>query len=329
MMAPAMTARPTTANTANHSRGYAMRRFSLVLLALVWLWAPPASGEETRAYAQGLLWRIESATAAPSYVFGTVHVSDARVLAVVQSMLETVGPLNSISVELVQSPATMAAAAQRMITLDGPTLSQRVGTQLFAKAAASAEPYGLNAVVLERFKPWAAAVILSLPVSEVRAQAAGRLNSEKLLESYAANNQIALHAIETVDEQLGLFDRLADAKQVEMLRLAVEYSDVIDEIFARLIDAYLTQDLNAFYVLMEEMAVGQQADLQEFFESELIAGRNRRMVERILPRLAEGNALIAVGALHLPDEVGVLRLLEQRGYTIARMPALNSASPAR
>jgi hypothetical protein len=223
----------------------------------------------------------------------------------------------------------MAAAAQRMITLDGPTLSQRVGTQLFAKAAASAEPYGLNAVVLERFKPWAAAVILSLPVSEVRAQAAGRLNSEKLLESYAANNQIALHAIETVDEQLGLFDRLADAKQVEMLRLAVEYSDVIDEIFARLIDAYLTQDLNAFYVLMEEMAVGQQADLQEFFESELIAGRNRRMVERILPRLAEGNALIAVGALHLPDEVGVLRLLEQRGYTIARMPALNSASPAR
>ncbi len=43
------------------------------------------------------------------------------------------------------------------------------------------------------------------------------------------------------------------------------------------------------------------------------------MVERILPRLAEGNALIAVGALHLPDEAGVLRLLEQRGYTIARM----------
>jgi uncharacterized protein YbaP (TraB family) len=232
-------------------------------------------------------------------------------------------------VELVQTPAVMAAAAQRMFTLDGPTLSQRVGAQLFAKTVVSALPYGLNASALERFKPWAAAVVLSLPVSEIRAQSAGHLNSEKLLESYAADNQVALYAIETVDEQLGLFDGLAEAKQVEMLRVAVQFSDIIDDIFARLIDAYLAQDLNEFYVLMEEMAVGQQTDLQEFFEIELIARRNRRMVERILPRLAEGNALIAVGALHLPDEVGVLRLLEQRGYTIAPMPALKFSGPFR
>ena len=74
---------------------------------------------------------------------------------------------------------------------------------------------------------------------------------------------------------------------------------------------------------MEEFSVGQQADLQEFYESELIAGRNQRMVERVQPRLAEGRALIAVGALHLPDEVGVLRLLEKRGYTIKRMSLSN------
>ena len=45
-------------------------------------------------------------------------------------------------------------------------------------------------------------VILSLPVSELRAQADGYLNSEKLLASFAANNLIALYGIETVDEQL-------------------------------------------------------------------------------------------------------------------------------
>jgi len=306
-----------------------MRRFSLVLLAFVWLWAPSASGEQTRAYTQGLLWRVESPTAAASYVFGTIHVSDTRVQAVVQDMLETVGPLDSISLEIVQTPATMAAAAQRMFTLNGPDLSQRVSAQLFAKIVAAAAPYGLNANALERFKPWAVAVTLSLPVSEIRAQAAGHLNSEKLLESYAVNNRIALYGIESIDEQLGLFDGLAEAEQVEMLRQAVQYSDITDEIFARLVNAYLAQDLTEFYRVMEEFSAGQQTGLQEFFESELIAGRNRRMVERILPRLAEGNALMAVGALHLPDEVGVLRLLEQRGYTVRRMPALNSASPAR
>ena len=306
-----------------------MSRFSLLLLVFVGLWAPPAYSDETRAYAKGLLWRIESPGAPASYVFGTVHVADPRVQAVVHQMLETVGRLDSISLEIVPTPEAGAAAARRMIALQGPTLSQRVGAQLFAKTVAAAAPYGLNADILERFKPWAVAVTLSLPVSELRAQATGELNSEKLLTSFAETNQIALHAIETIDEQLDLFDGLDEAKQVEMLRLAVKNSDTIDEIFARLLDAYLTHDLNKIYRLMEELSVGQRVDLQEFYESELIAGRNRKMVERIQPRLAEGRALIAVGALHLPDEVGILRLLERRGYTIARMPALNSASPAR
>jgi uncharacterized protein YbaP (TraB family) len=81
--------------------------------------------------------------------------------------------------------------------------------------------------------------------------------------------------------------------------------------------------------VMEEFSAGQRSSLQEFFENELIAKRNRRMVERIQPRLAEGNALVAVGALHLPDEVGILRLLEARGYTVKRMPTLGFPSPAR
>ncbi|HYQ72222.1 MAG TPA: TraB/GumN family protein [Gammaproteobacteria bacterium] len=34
------------------------------------------------------------------------------------------------------------------------------------------------------------------------------------------------------------------------------------------------------------------------------------------PHLKAGNAFIAVGALHLPGETGLLSLLEQRGYTV-------------
>ncbi len=306
-----------------------MMRFALVLLVLVGLWAPSASGDEKRAYAEGLLWRVKSPSATASYVFGTVHIADPRVQAVVRDMLETVGPLDSISLEVLQTPEATARAGQRMINLDGPALSERVGADLFAKTVASAAAYGLNALVLERFKPWAVAVILSVPVSEMRAQASGSPNSERILQAYAGNNQIALYEIETYDEQLSLFDGLAEAEQIEMLRLAVQNSGIADQVFARIVNAYLARDLNKIYRLMEEMAVGQEADLQAFFESEFIEGRNHRMVERILPRLAEGNALIAVGALHLPDEAGVLRLLEQRGYTISRMPVVDSANPAR
>lgn len=306
-----------------------MRRFSLVFVALVWLWAPPATGEAARAYEQGLLWRIESPNAAPSYVFGTIHVSDARVQGLVRNMLRTVGRVDSVSLELVLTPELQAAITQRMLAAGGPPLSTRVGDRLFAQAAAAARPYGIDPGALERFKPWAIAVILSLPASELRAQADGYLNSEKMLEWFATNNGIALYAIEAIDEQIGPFDRLTETDQVDMLRVTLGYQHAMDDIFARLLNAYLSEDLSDVYRLMEEFSAGQQTNLQEFFEDELIAARNRRMVERIQPRLAEGNALIAVGALHLPDEAGILRLLERRGYTIVRMPALNAASPVR
>jgi uncharacterized protein YbaP (TraB family) len=315
--------RSATANTANDAKGHAMRRFSLVLIAFVWLWAPPASSAEPRAYAEGLLWRVESPNVPPSFVFGTVHITDSRVQALVLDMLDTVGRLNSISLELVPTPELAAAAAQRMFTLNGPDLSQRIGLQLFEDTLFAAAPYGVNANTLERFKPWAIAVTLSLPVSELRAQASGRLNSEKIIKTYAENNRIALHGIETLDEQLGLFDGLSEVKQVEMLRLAVQYADRTDELFEKLVNDYMAQDLESVYRTMEELSVGERADLLEFYERQLIEGRNRRMVERIQPRLAEGRALIAVGALHLPDEVGLLRLLEKRGYTIKRMSVSN------
>jgi hypothetical protein len=43
------------------------------------------------------------------------------------------------------------------------------------------------------------------------------------------------------------------------------------------------------------------------------------MVERLRPRLAEGGAFVAVGALHLPGEEGILRLLERQGYRVTRL----------
>jgi uncharacterized protein YbaP (TraB family) len=40
------------------------------------------------------------------------------------------------------------------------------------------------------------------------------------------------------------------------------------------------------------------------------------MAERALPFLEEGGAFIAVGALHLPGEAGLVELLRAKGYTV-------------
>ena len=43
------------------------------------------------------------------------------------------------------------------------------------------------------------------------------------------------------------------------------------------------------------------------------------MVQKIETIMQQNNAFIAVGASHLPGNRGILKMLEQRGYSITRV----------
>ena len=59
--------------------------------------------------------------------------------------------------------------------------------------------------------------------------------------------------------------------------------------------------------------------LYETLTDRLLTRRNRLMAERMQAALEAGNAFVAVGALHLPGEEGILALLERRGFEITRV----------
>ena len=54
-------------------------------------------------------------------------------------------------------------------------------------------------------------------------------------------------------------------------------------------------------------------------EKLLIHDRNLRMRDRLLPLLTEGGSFIAVGAMHLIGEDGLVELLRAAGYTVTRI----------
>jgi uncharacterized protein YbaP (TraB family) len=104
---------------------------------------------------------------------------------------------------------------------------------------------------------------------------------------------------------------------VALLRDAVEQFAGIDVMNAELLAAYKRQDLAAMMAINESvMTVGDQRLAKEF-QRRLIVDRNHRMADRMEPYLKQGGAFVAVGALHLPGEQGLLRLLEQRGYSVS------------
>jgi uncharacterized protein YbaP (TraB family) len=80
--------------------------------------------------------------------------------------------------------------------------------------------------------------------------------------------------------------------------------------------AYLAGNLADLSALADEGFAELDPALSGRIQQRLIADRNRHMAERLEPLLNQGRLFVAVGALHLPGEGGVLNLLAQRGYRI-------------
>lgn len=264
-------------------------------------------------HGQGLLWKIEGRGAAPSYLFGTIHLADARATALPKTVEQAFDAATSFTMEAaVTDPAAIQLAAARMVLDDGRTLEDVVGADLFARTrAAVARHVGFD-MDIRRHKPWALVALLSMP------RPTGEPPLDLALQQRAATQGKPVHALETMAEQIAVFDDLTLGEQTELLAETLRTYPLMEGLIAEMLRLYLARDIGAVYHLDKQHRPAN-AVLDEKIERRLITDRNRRMAERMQPRLQSGRAFIAIGALHLPGEAGVLRLLERAGYRISRV----------
>lgn len=281
-----------------------------LLLALVWL-AGPAQALDTAGYDKGLLWKVERSGARPSYVLGTIHSEDERVLALPPPVQAAFDGASTLVMEAIMDQDAMAVMSARMMFGDGRTLKQVLSGKLYASTLSATAEYGLPELALQQMKPWAVAMALSMP----RPQTGVFL--DLLLMQRATEQGKSVAGLESVDEQLAIFDRLPMKDQVTMLRDTLEYLPELDAMFAQLHELYLARDLAGITRLNEEMQMKGDRELGQRVMGQLLDARNRRMVARMEEHLKRGNAFIAVGALHLPGRQGVLHLLTKKGYRVS------------
>ena len=174
-----------------------------------------------------------------------------------------------------------------------------------------AKRLGLPESVLNRYKPWAVAVLFSLPPAD-----SGQF-LDLLLYQAASARAKKIVGLETVDEQLGTFDGLSMTDQIALLEDAIENIEQLPKLLEALVSTYLRRDLRGLAELSLENFQGDSEIIGRFQEAAIFS-RNRRMVDRLTPYIERGGVFAAVGALHLPGEQGMLNLLQQRGYPVEK-----------
>lgn len=285
---------------------------------LVCLAAVVATAGEDR-FSHGLLWQVEAAGAAPSYVYGTMHSADPVIATPSPALAAVLERIDSLTLELLLTPENEQALGLAMLLTDGRRLSDILGPERFARAAEIGASYGIPPEALEGFQPWGVMALFSLPVAEFRRQAQGMPMLDRVLWNTAGQRGIPVRGLESAEEQIAALSGDREADQVALLDMTLESHHDIDAFFDQMVQAYLDEDLAALVALTEKEAQAAPPGVAERFLEHLLIDRNHRMAERMAPLLAEGNALVAVGALHLYGDEGVLALLERQGYRVTRV----------
>jgi uncharacterized protein YbaP (TraB family) len=270
-------------------------------------------------YGQGLLWKLERPGLAPSYLFGTIHITDQRVLDLPPEVERAFGATGSATFEVIMTDELRTRLARAMVLGDGRTLDTILSPELFRDAVMAGARYGLGPEQLKYFKPWALAMFFSVPQAELARSATGRVPLDQWLQNQARAQGKPVYALETGDEQIALFNELSEADQLAMLESAIRDNAEIEALFEDMTARYLARDIGGIHSQMMLQSKSMNEQLIKLFLLRFNEARNRTMAARLAERLAEGGAFVAIGALHLPGETGLVSLLAAQGYRVERV----------
>jgi uncharacterized protein len=276
---------------------------------------------------EGLLWRVENDQGAASYLLGTMHVADPRVTELSDTVSQALDASETVVIETdeILDPAVAQAAliARPELTMftDGRTLRTVMSDEDFALVETRLDELGLPVDALVHMKPWMIAGLVALPACEHARKAEGAAFLDQMLAEQALEEGKAVDGLETIAEQLDAMASLSLEFHVRGLVETLSLGPLLEDVTTTMTDLYVAGETGMIMPMLREAAPeGHERDAQGYadFEERIVLARNRIMAERAKPFLNEGHAFIAVGALHLPGDEGVIELLRDAGYSVER-----------
>ncbi len=262
---------------------------------------------------RALLFEISTPAAPPCYLFGTFHSEDPRVLALLPATRDAFERSPVFILEMIPDAQTMTRSMEIMGYGDGRELARVVGAPLYGRLVEAVAELGLPEEAIRGFKPWAAATLLALPP----ARTGEFLDIHLYRMALAVGKEVV--GLETIEEQVAVFDSLSEEDQILMLKETLDTRHQLPLIFERLLAAYLDRDLTALALLGDEYLDQGDPGLAENFRRAALDDRNLRMAARLEAHLRAGGCFIAVGALHLPGKEGLLARLRRAGLRVRAM----------
>jgi len=272
-----------------------------------------------------VLWKIEGkGLKKPSYLFGTIHLSDPRVTTLHPLAQQAFDQADAVYTEIDLSPANQVAVLPFYMRKGDKTLEGIIGAEMVAALDTELKAISpaLNVKPFERMNVWA--ITFMLP--QLKSQMKGNKPLDMQLWERAVKAGKKKGALETLQGQLGRCDKLTMEEQKELLDVTLRMTKLAREKgvnpYQSILDGYLLGNCAALEKEMSKtshMGIKVNPETNEKFLQLLLHDRNKGMAETIEKALSadrEGSYFFAAGALHYIGDKSVNSLLTKAGYKV-------------
>ena len=266
------------------------------------------------------LWKVSGTTAGQqgvAYMFGTIHILPDDVQWRTPVLENAIADSDTLVIEVLGLEDTRNAAKifSRLAVSPGQEkLDARIKPSLRDDLDRIIDSANIPERALNRMETWAAALSLaSAQTKGLGLKSSGGV--EKKLSAQFEKAGKPIEALETIELQLGYFDKLPEEQQRQMLTSVVEDSSDAQQAFEKLFNAWMTGNVEEI-VTLSDAGILTDPKTREY----LLVARNLNWAEQLDKRLQNpGTSMIAVGAAHLVGPDAVQATLAKRGYKIEKI----------
>ena len=295
--------------------------FALTISAVSCLRAQVAETTVEKA----LLWEISgNDLVAPSYLFGTIHIINKEDFFWPKGTQEALKTADRITFEIdmavMNDPSMMFSMMNSVMMKGGQTLKSLLSEEDYATVSKAFESKGLPMFLLEKVKPMFLTIMVGEEFSMDALQdgfGGGDIMSYEMeFMKLAQDQEKETGGLETVEFQMGLFDSIPYEAQAQMLVETIKEggNEEEEDMLSKMVELYKQQDIHGLDKMMHEDG-GEAMGMDEYGDL-LLGGRNRAWIPIMEKMMREKPTFFAVGAGHLPGEMGVIQLLRSAGYTV-------------
>jgi len=211
----------------------------------------------------------------------------------------------------------LAAAIDRADDTFQPDLTGADGAAVEAYLGA----HGVPKELAHHLKLWFLAASVEAPLCEQAREQAGLPEVDEIIAEAGADAKIPVVGLETAEEQLAALALASPALSASLLKTSARLAGLDNDAYATMVKLYRQGRPAEMIAVVDALPMLTPAEhaAERQFDDLLLAGRNETMATRAAPLLEKGGAFVAVGALHLPGEGGLIARFRALGYRVAKV----------